>query len=363
MAKAASDAVLNFPEKLYVGVQSRKPFCTTTYPLAFATPWGTDSAFRKRKETVDNWVGQRFTQQVKWIDPVAGIYEKDANGHAVYEQIDHGEYEPEIINNVPIAGFSVDQAVERWSTSNKMFRINDPRGFQLEISADNLADLIINSTLDKGVIQEPLIWSKNGAKVFLTRLDHESYLQHLQPKVARAGGSLKPGDVVRLGVDKSRYVFLGEFHLLRFGLTTRYVEIATGNVMPDGWSQPYSYSYQRVNTHQSKYFTQGIRDPKPWHVYKPLDNNYYPFYIARKPKKSDVIEEGHVFEPLIMGDAFEPTSNDYGFDYAIPFETNAGLMSFNIDGAGIHDLHVEKLRTHRHDYRRTYDPQRFLGEI
>jgi hypothetical protein len=52
--------------------------------------------------------------------------------------------------------------VSRYSTSNKFFRVEDPRGFELEIDVNNLLDLIEHHTIVQGTIMEPLVWARYG---------------------------------------------------------------------------------------------------------------------------------------------------------------------------------------------------------
>ncbi len=61
-------------------------------------------------------------------------------------------------DNTPTTGMSVAGSVRRWSTSNKCIRVEDPRGFQLEISIENFIEIIRDCALDKGVIQDEMVW-------------------------------------------------------------------------------------------------------------------------------------------------------------------------------------------------------------
>lgn len=67
-------------------------------------------------------------------------------------------FQPTIIDNVPLEGFTVARSVSRSSTSNKVWRINDPRGFQLEMSTGNFEDLLMSTTIHNGEIMAPCIW-------------------------------------------------------------------------------------------------------------------------------------------------------------------------------------------------------------
>ena len=146
--------LFSFPEKLYVGYQGTSRDVSNP-PLAFAVPYGTDAAFLKRKETVDSWSKNEYWQKNPSIPP---------------------PITPDILDNVPLEGYFFDRAVERYATSNKVFRITDPRGFQLEIQADNLADILLNGEVSRGMLMGHYIWARSGQHNFLMRDTHPAYI-------------------------------------------------------------------------------------------------------------------------------------------------------------------------------------------
>jgi hypothetical protein len=101
-------------------------------PLAFAV----DSTNNKTKLTVDGWRDKSINTS--------------------------------IFTNEPLAGFKIDGTRRRWSTSNVLFEVTDPRGFNLQISAENMM-LIINTIgiAKGGVIQGNCYWAFNQGKAFL----------------------------------------------------------------------------------------------------------------------------------------------------------------------------------------------------
>jgi len=72
--------------------------------------------------------------------------------------------QPEIIDNIPLEGFSIDKTISRYSTSNKLWRINDPRGFPLEISTEKMFEILLNGEVKNGTIVGKYYWDfgKNG---------------------------------------------------------------------------------------------------------------------------------------------------------------------------------------------------------
>lgn len=151
---------MKFHEKYYVGFQKNRYSRDETFRmLGFATPNTGDSAFKKRKETVDRWA------------------EKDLA--------------PMDLDNKPTHGFKIVDTASRYSTSNKFFRIEDPRGFELEIDVKNILDLIEHHTIVQGTIMEPLVWARYGSNNYLVSSNSEEY-KHYKNGPVRVG--LNAGD-------------------------------------------------------------------------------------------------------------------------------------------------------------------------
>ena len=134
---------MKFFEKMYVGFQrSRYRNDETPRLLGFAVPYGTTKAEKNRMATVDRWSG------------------KDEPSRT--------------LDNKPTRGFKLLEVVSRYSTNNKLFRVLDPRGFELEISSDNLLELAMNSTIVKGEIVEECVWVQHNG-VYLMPTSDERY--------------------------------------------------------------------------------------------------------------------------------------------------------------------------------------------
>lgn len=144
---------IKFPEKYYVGFQKQRFSREDNFRmLGFATPNTGDYAFKKRKASVDGWS------------------EKDLT--------------PLDMDNKPTHGFKIVDAVSRYSTSNKKFRVEDPRGFELEIDVYNLLEIIEKHTIVQGTIMEPMLWGRFGGDNYLISGNSAEYKHHLSgPKV------------------------------------------------------------------------------------------------------------------------------------------------------------------------------------
>lgn len=139
----------------------------------------------------------------------------DAYTRDLHEIKTKGTY---ILNN-PIKGFKVEEVAERWSTSNKLFRIRDPRGFIVEITASNMADLMSKATIKKGVIQDKLIWaSHKSGKQLVVATEFTEYKTTATTKRDNASKlkvkDLKVGGMYRNKRDNCDYIYLGYKHAM-----------------------------------------------------------------------------------------------------------------------------------------------------
>lgn len=125
-----------------------------------------------------------------------------------------GDKEGVIIDNIPTKNIYVGCSVSRWSTSNKLFRVTDPRGFTIEIPTDNLATLLHHTTVVKGYVQEECVWGKDGNNHILLPINSEPY-KISKEKQAVLDNKLIPikdlnvGDWVKFFEDDKEYYFLG----------------------------------------------------------------------------------------------------------------------------------------------------------
>ncbi len=119
-----------------------------------------------------------------------------------------------IIGNTPIEGFTVGQSVSRWTTSNKVFRVKDPRGFEVEIPTDNLAMLLQTCTTTNSVIQEKCVWGREGSNHILLNEGSTPYQKAMSNMDKLAQDVIKPkdhtvGDLLST-VDGDSYLYLGK---------------------------------------------------------------------------------------------------------------------------------------------------------
>lgn len=184
----SEDKSIKFPEKHYIGFQKRSE---DALPLAFMTPDGDDSTALKRKATVDRWAGDSKIESI------------------TYE-------------NNPLPGFRLVRNIKHgygWGQGNVKWRIEDPRGFELEITSPNLSQLLNYCEIKQGDIQEDCIWARSGNENILVPVNSDVYKAALantaRSKKIASLKDLKLGDVVVL---QNGYegTFLGSFYFFHF---------------------------------------------------------------------------------------------------------------------------------------------------
>ena len=212
-------------EKLYVTIQYRKDAGNDDGHLGFASPYTKDAAFQKRKATQDSWAyGYGCTIEIDDEDNVtfsAGETSKVDTASAFI-----GGWYPKVIKNEPVEGFEIAKSIRRygWSGSgNVVWRITDPRGFDLEISSDNFASIVAVCDMEKGLIKGKCVWGREGSKNVLLPEVSEPFQEALtRTKKVNAKVSLKDiqiGDTVDLLTTKasdedSVAVYYGKMYFL-----------------------------------------------------------------------------------------------------------------------------------------------------
>lgn len=172
---------LKFSDKLYVGFQTdRYKNAESPRTLGFAVPYDDTKASQSRQETVDRWAGKDHT--------------------------------PRILDNVPLSGFKIVDTVARYSTSNKLFRVEDPRGFELEIPVDNLLHLIENSTIVNGLVVGEYVWAQRNGVYLISANSPEYKLYKNPPKMA----PLAPGQYFKNKAGTIIYRYEGIFFYTSF---------------------------------------------------------------------------------------------------------------------------------------------------
>lgn len=194
---------IKFPSEHYVGMIVRAQSEGTDYlPLAFMTPEGSDKAAEKRKSTVDGWVSQNANQSV-W-NPTTQRYVTQKGSVP----------KPVVLKNEPMAGFKLLDEIKRggygWGTGNVKWRVEDPRGFELEITSPNLMQILACSVVDKGEILDMCMWAREGGDNVLVPVSSEVYTTAME-NTERSQKSVSMRDIK-----------MGDYAVLQNGTTGRY---------------------------------------------------------------------------------------------------------------------------------------------
>lgn len=192
---------ITIPATLYCGFQQRTG--EDDVPLGFVVPDGDDDAAKKRKSTVDDWAKRGNT----YFDYTTRQYITRQGLAAVS------------FPNELLTGFKVSRSIKRsgWHGTNTVIRVEDPRGFELEISVDNFIQIMNGNLVDDGEILCRCIWGRVGQKNILLTENSEPYREAIVNTDRRntevAVADLKLGQKYLLKVGFTG-VYLGQQHVL-----------------------------------------------------------------------------------------------------------------------------------------------------
>lgn len=112
--------------------------------LSYVTYTSGGKAFDKRKQTGLKW--SEYTQ------PDCSLEESEM------------EFQFE---NEPVEGFAVMSVANRYSTSNKLIRILDPRGFIVESSVENFLITLDHSVVSNSFVMNKCRWGRRSSSFLL----------------------------------------------------------------------------------------------------------------------------------------------------------------------------------------------------
>lgn len=220
-----------------------------------------------------------------------------------------------IIDNIPTKNIYVGCSVSRWSTSNKLFRVTDPRGFTIEIPTDNLATLLHHTTVIKGVVQDECVWGKDGISHILLPINSEPYRlsreqQNVLDNKLISVKDIKVGDWVKFFGDDTEYYFFGRVKLtwkLRGRRSTYYYN----------WSSREQREEEYTDWHD-------IEDNQYTNVFLRAYRGQEEKYVAETPAKPKIVE-------VLRNDTLDIDLKDVGWLYAPDRVTNrlADLINVN----------------------------------
>lgn len=168
------------PAELYVTAK-KQPIYDNGVIIGYETPLGflnayepSKAAFDKKRITQEDWAYRGYIHNFKlekrgtqsqpewWI--TGSEYGQWVSGQPrPLVAIDKfADPQPQVWQNTPMRGFMVMKSVSRYSTSNKVWRILDPRGIEFEISTASFEQIIFDAgVLKGGEIDAECAWMSN----------------------------------------------------------------------------------------------------------------------------------------------------------------------------------------------------------
>lgn len=169
---------IKVPDELFVTMQYYQAWGDTPSdesPLGFLHPYEPHTkAGQKRQNTQLDWAyggycTTNYTDESGYLCQKGRLstYDRDADQFIIteYDRRVPDRYQPAVWKNEPLDGFKVLTTVSRYSTSNKLWRILDPRGVQFEVTTGNFEALLMSTTIEKGLILGKCVWKANKALI------------------------------------------------------------------------------------------------------------------------------------------------------------------------------------------------------
>lgn len=166
MTTSISKLTIKIPERVFVVVHAAE-----VDRISYMTAYEKNAPFKKRAEKLCKFAYDHSTELVidhasekVSITPGPG---STVNMAAVFIE----KRLPTIIDNILISGFEVSKAVKKkahWrSNDDVVWRIRDPRNFDVEISSGNFLQIVDHTTIINGKIQGNCIWAMDGNALVL----------------------------------------------------------------------------------------------------------------------------------------------------------------------------------------------------
>jgi len=236
----------------------------------------------KIKVAKELFVGIRNSDAVGWA---VGYNNTTKKGKADQDKVERwcGKGMTKVIVNEPIDGFEIDKSVSRYSTSNKVWRIKDPRGFILEISTSNMEMLLNNCTMENGVVKGKCVWGVSN-KMALLPESHPEFdnIVNEQSTTSKflTPSKLKSGMILRKNTGE-KIQYIGKVCYYGVTATTR----ASGG--RNKWGGiGYNWHIKSIN-----------KSPAIVHLYKFIkEDSRLETYGFQKTLKAHLIEEGKEVE-------------------------------------------------------------------
>jgi hypothetical protein len=272
---------MKFYKEYAVTIATTRSATGKTAPTGFLTPYEDNAAGHSRIATAERW----------------------ASGNKAIR-----------LPNVSKSGFRVASYVTRYRSDNKLSVIEDPRGFQVEISIKNLHDLIDNTTIINGVFQADLIWLRDKNVNHLAIADddnHKKAVRISSEKLVAAAGDYIIASSYNY---EEEYLYLGKKYVQCVGLEYDY--------LPAQPHTRWSYYKPTPQIDRDKPLSPLTVNDGKWHVYLSVGGNklHTTYYMSRSPKKVIGFSDSTYAAPIIgpkdvVADSQHGPNNITGYEW------------------------------------------------
>lgn len=129
---------------------------------------------------------------------------------------------PVEIENVPHSGFHLNKGVERygyWGSGRSMCRVYDDRGFEFEITIDNLMFILMGSDCSKRELTGEFVYSWNGTELVLLPVNSQEY-EESKKHTSLQGEKVSSKELIQgatyLTKGGNKLIYLGKFNVNTF---------------------------------------------------------------------------------------------------------------------------------------------------
>jgi len=126
------------------------------------------------------------------------------------------------LENIPHSGFHLNKGVERygyWGSGRSMCRVYDDRGFEFEITIDNLMFILMGSDCSKRELAGEFVYSWNGMELVLLPVNSQEY-EESKKFTSLQGGKVNTKDLIEgatyVTKKGSKLIYLGKFNVNSF---------------------------------------------------------------------------------------------------------------------------------------------------
>lgn len=208
--------------------------------------------FQNRSDTYTGKLGYVIYEDEK------GVWRKESSWNSWRDKnIQEVEFD-----NKPVNGFILNKGLQRvsyhWGSGRSVIRVYDSRGFEFEVSVDNLLGILTHSDVSKREIVEEMVFAWAGKELVLLPVNSEAYQESLKFTANQdkklSTKDLKPGFRYKNKKNGKEFVYIGFYNWWDWSTKT-YLDISNVNkgkkhIFADytEWKKKWEYSCPGVNT-------------------------------------------------------------------------------------------------------------------